>query len=427
MKKQINFKTLLDNREINAPNKFVNWCFHQWCAIVCRRNNVVHTYDYDRQAIKNQQVIFLSTHSSRNEFFYTLYGFYRPDLHIICGMQNFFKNRNNYNALNAMGVIPKLLFQPDLKGARRMLKVLKQGRSIALFPEGIQSLSGSNHPINPATIKFLKKAGLPIILATTQGAYLTGSRYSKDEKRGKIFVKYKLLFSAEQIQSMTEEQIYQLLLQNFRYNDFEANKVNRIAYKGKKPNSDGLDNILYVCPKCHKKHTLKIDGDAILCSECGYRVIVDEYYDLHEDNSYLPYNSIDEWFKWQRRLVFKEVRQDGYCMTATGKLLVLRTDCWKKAPKNRQVVFEGQVKLDCTGLTITNNLGQSRFFDIKSLYSLTLVTGKHLEFYYENDYFELYLDIPRTKLVEWTLASEELHNAVDERWYLVSNDAYDYN
>ena len=67
--------------------------------------------------------------------------------------------------MTQMNAIPKLLYQPDTSCTRKMLKVIKSGGSLALFPEGIQSISGSTHPINPATCKFIKKAGLPVVFA----------------------------------------------------------------------------------------------------------------------------------------------------------------------------------------------------------------------------------------------------------------------
>ncbi len=425
--KKVDYKQALENRKIKKPNAFTQWMFNIWCSIVCRRNHVQYTYQFDKKQIKKQQVILLSTHSARNEFFYTLYGFRRKDMHIICGLQNFFKNKTNYKALNSMGVIPKSLFQPDLKSIRKIMTVLKKGRSIALFPEGIQSLSGSTHPINPATTKFLTRAGVTVVLATTQGAYLTGSRYSKDEKHGKVFVNYQVLFTAEEIKTLTEEQIYSRMLEKFRYNDFEANKVNRIKYVGKKPNSDGLDNILYICPICNQKHVLSVEGDAIVCKNCGYTVHVNEYYDLVEQNNNLPHDTIDKWFKWQRRTVHDQVREENYSLCANGKLMALCTDSWKNAPNNHNVVFEGKVVLNKEGLTLSNDQGESKNFQIDNLYSLTMVTGKHLEFYYKDDYYRLWLDIPKTQLIEWMLASEELHNAQDEKWYTASNDVYDYN
>ncbi len=423
---KLDLKQTLIKGEIKRPNKFVKWCFNIWCKIVCRRNHVQYRYDFNPKTIKKEQVILLSTHSARNEFFYTMNGFRRKDMYIICGLQNFLKNKSNYVAMRAMGVIPKMLFQPDFGCTRKMLSALKRGGNLALFPEGIQSVSGSTHPINPATARFIQKAGVNVVLSTTQGAYLTSNRFSNDEKSGKVFVRYQLLFTAEQLKTMTEQQVYETMLKHFRYDDFVANKTNRVKYVGKKPNVDGLDNILYVCPECNQKHTLKVTGTNLVCENCQHTVTLNDYYDLVVVKGQKHFEDIDKWFKWQRRLMHNDVRKDGFEMSATGRILVKRVDKWKKPPHNRIELCRGKVVLNKNGLSVGEG-ENAMFFGLDNLYSLTMVTGKHVEFYYKDEYYHLELDVEKTHLIEWMLASEELHNAQDEKWNAVSNDVYGYD
>lgn len=81
----------------------------------------------------------------------------------MCGYQNILK-RGLYPLFLGLGVISKYLYQPDFSCVKNMLHVLKRGGAIGLFPESIQSSSGSTHPINPATTKFIKKSRANIIL-----------------------------------------------------------------------------------------------------------------------------------------------------------------------------------------------------------------------------------------------------------------------
>lgn len=424
------FKHKLLHRPVKRPGFVPRTFLRLWAASKCRKHNVQFTYEFDKKSIKNEQILFLSTHSARNEVFYTLGGLGRTDLNIIAGYQNFFSSHTNYIGMTAMNAIPKMLYQPDTFCTRKMLKVIKTGGSLALWPEGIQSVSGSTHPINPATCKFIKKAGVTVVLATTKGAYLTTPRYTKDSKRGKIFVNYKILFTAEQLKALTEEQIYRELLKNFAYDDFAFNKQARIKYVGKKHNIADIDNILYVCPKCKQTHTLKVHLDKgnerLECEKCGYAVTVNEYYDIVVKNGENYFEDIDKWVKWQRNFVRKQIQQDDFKLVGHGKITQLRTDCWKKYPNNRTTLIQGDVTLDKTGLTIKNG-DDVMFFDVAGLYSLTMAVGRFLEFYYNEDYYNLDLDCPTNQLIEWMLVSEELHNLVDEKWQSASNDVYNYD
>ena len=217
-------------------------------GIVNRSYGVKFEYDYDPESIKNQPTILLSSHASRLEFIYTIYGFRRKDVNVVCGFQNIMQ-KGIYHILIKLGIISKYLYQPDFMCVKNMFKVLKRNGALGLFPEGIQSTSGSTHPINPATAQFIKRSKANIVVCTSQGAYLATNRYSSDRKKGYIGISYSLLFTPERLDELTEEQIYQLILQKIKYNDFAFNKVARHKYVGKKPNAFGIDKILYKCPR----------------------------------------------------------------------------------------------------------------------------------------------------------------------------------
>ena len=50
-----------------------------------------------------------------------------------------------------------------------------------------------------------------------------------------------------------------------------------------------------------------------------------------------------------------------------------------------------------------------------------------MEFYHKNEYYMLIPDENKQSLIEWTLASEEIHNLYDEKWRLACADVYEYN
>ena len=397
-------------------------------GLLNKRYKVDFHYDYDPKSIENQPTVLLSSHASRLEFIYTLYGFGRRNVNVVCGYQNILK-KGVYRLMIAFGVISKYLYQPDFMCVKNMLRVLKQGGAVGLFPEGIQSISGSTHPINPATAQFIKSSKANVVVCTTRGAYLATNRYSSDRKKGYIGVDYTLLFTPQMLEELTVEEIYNLLLQKIRYNDFAFNKVARHKYVGKMPNATGLDKILYKCPSCKNEHALFVDGDTIKCKSCGFAARVNEYYDLLPIGGKKCPSDIDQWFKWQRRCVAHEVKDDSFEMTMSGSLCTLKLDKLRKPPKNREILSVGKATLTNRGLSFTGEVnGQSVdfFFDAKSIYSLTFSTKGFLEFYHNNDYFMI---VPEKEgcLIKWTLAAEEIHNLYDERWRSACEDVYEYS
>ena len=420
-----NLKEQFRQRKINKPNALLAAVAMPVLGHLAKKSNVSYTYDYDKKQYASQSCILLATHSARLEFVHVLHGFGKKDINIVVGYQNIMK-KYLYTPLKMAGIISKYLYQPDISCTKSMLSVLKRKGSLLLFPEGIQSTSGSAHPINPATTKLLKRGNVPVFLCKSQGSYLSTNRYSSDVKKGAIKVHYQLLFTAEELKTLSEEQIYQKLLEAFRYNDFEANKQNKVQFVGKRPNIDGLNNIIYKCPHCNKEFCLEVRGENMVCTECGYEVTMDNYYCLHAVNKQLLHDDVDKWYKWQRKVLHQEVTKDGFQMQMQGQLCTLRTDKLCKSPKNRILQGEGTFCLTRNGLMLDKTNGERIVFDAKNLYSLTFTQSGLLEFYYNEEYYIIVPLVPRTMLAKWTIASEEIHNLHDERWAKASQDVYDY-
>ena len=424
MKKDL--KTRLINRKIKKPNPILMMIGMWVLGILNRKYKVQFSYDYDPKSIKNQPTILLSAHASRLEFIYAIYGFGRKDVNVVCGFQNIVK-KGIYRLFLWLGVISKYLYQPDFVCVKKMMTVLKRGGSLGLFPEGIQSTSGSTHPINPATAALIKRSKANIVVCTSRGAYLATNRYSSDRKKGYIGLSYSLLFTPEMLDKLTEDEIYRSILKKISYNDFAFNKQARHKYIGKKPNAFGIDKILYKCPDCKQEHTLRVENDAVVCDKCGFGARINERYDLIGISGQGCPADIDEWYKWQRRCVAREILDDGFEMTLRGRLCTIRTDKLKKPPKNRKILSVGEARLTKEGLSFSGMLdGESVNidFDAKTVYSLTFSTKGFLEFYYNNDYFMLVPDDKDQCLIKWTLAAEEIHNLYDERWRDACQDVY---
>lgn len=427
MKKDL--KTKLISRKIKKPNPFYMFITMRVLGLLNKVYKVKFNYDYDRKQLKNGPTILLASHASRLEFIYMIYGFKKSDINIVCGYQNIIK-KGLYKLFIKIGVISKYLYQPDIVCMKNILKVLKRGGTVGIFPEGIQSTSGSTHPINPATVQFIKKSKANIVISTSKGAYLATNRYCKDRKKGYIGIDFSLVFTPDKLEELTEEEIYNILMDKIKYNDFEYNKVARNKYIGQKPNAFGIDKILYKCPDCKMENTLYTKHDEIICKHCGLKVKVNEYYDLIG----IKYNNlpkdIDEWYKWQRRCVAKEIKDDNFKLSLTGSICTLKLDKLRKYPKNKEVLSTGKATLTNKGLIFIgtkNNDNVDFNFEAKSIYSLTLSTKGYLEFYSNNDYYMIIPDNPNQNLIKWTLASEEIHNLYDEKWKSACNDVYEYD
>ncbi len=376
--------------------------------------------------MNGKQVILLADHATVHAFKYVLCGYNLAKFNTVIGYQNIF-NKIYFNLLLKLGIIPKKLYETDSKSVFEMMKVLKLGGSLCLFPEGIQSASGSTHPIFPATAKLLKKACVPVVLCKSYGSYLVRPRYKKSENKGHQEYHYEILFTEEELKKLTVEQIYDKMLDRFKFNDFEWNKVARCSYKGKAPLAEGIESILYRCPKCGSEFTIKTQGEHIVCENCKNDIVLNEYYDLlpATEKDYLPYSSIDQWFKAQRKIVQEEVKHE-YRYEYECDLYDLHTE--KLSSKPFYCCGEGVVTLTNDGIRYCGTRhGESvdLFFDVKGAPSFVFSPNKDNDLYYNDVYYSFRPKKDVKKVVKYMMLVEESHRLVDPVWDKISADVYD--
>jgi 1-acyl-sn-glycerol-3-phosphate acyltransferase len=67
----------------------------------------------------------------------------------------------------------------DIAGLRRIIKMLKEGHAVLLFPEGTRSPDGSIQPAEPGAGLIALKSGVPILPVRVFGTYECLSRHTR--------------------------------------------------------------------------------------------------------------------------------------------------------------------------------------------------------------------------------------------------------
>jgi 1-acyl-sn-glycerol-3-phosphate acyltransferase len=67
----------------------------------------------------------------------------------------------------------------DVSGLRRIIKMLKEGHAVLLFPEGTRSDDGTIQPAEPGAGLVAMKAGVPILPVRVFGTFESLSRHTK--------------------------------------------------------------------------------------------------------------------------------------------------------------------------------------------------------------------------------------------------------
>ena len=417
---------ILNNREVKLPKLSAEIFFRVALSLKSLSTHPKYYYHFNKKEMKHKQVVLISDHASRDTFYYTLHGYNMANPNVVMGFQNIFI-KGLFKPFLDSGVIVKSLYEADLKAIKQMFDVVKMGGSLCLFPEGVQSTSGSTHPMNPSTIKFLKKLSLDVVLCKSYGTYLSRPRYSRSTRKGPIEIHYEVLFTKDELKNLSIDELYKKYLERFKYNDFTWNKERKYKYIGKESNATGITKILYYCPKCGHEFTLEEKENSVVCKTCGNEIKIDEGYNLIPVNaSTMPYTTIDEWFKAQRKLVQKEIAQDNFQITYDVYSVDLYYDKLRK--DQYYIDGEGSITINKEGIRFVGTKKDEKvdiLFELINTPSFLFTPGKENDIYYHGTYFCFRPKIDNLKVVKYMLYVEELHNRIDEAWGKVSRDVYE--
>lgn len=416
-----NYKKILDEYVPGKPSAFWYIVYRIVLFFAGIRKNIKFTYNFDKNKMKHKQVLLLCDHSSIDSYMYLTQGYKYCNPNIMVGYQNVF-SKNLFNIFLKLGVIPKKLYSNDSTAVRYALNLVKQGRSIAVLPEGIQSSAGYTMPIYPGTASFIKLVGLDCILCKTHGAYLSRPRFDKNYRYGKIEVSYDILFTKEELKDLSKEEIYSRLLEKFKYNDFVWNEGKRYKYKGKYPNAHNIERLLYHCPKCNCDFTLSSINDKLVC-KCGFEAYINEYYDISSPWKDFPYKRIDNWFNDERKIVHTEIEKDDFHFDYDCKYYTISYD--KLSDDSIKELGSGHICIDKNNITYTgteNGCKIVKTFDINKIVSAPFVTGLANEIYYGNDYYRFVPTCKESISLKVMFIIEELHNLSDPVWKKLLDD-----
>lgn len=189
-----------------------------------------------------------------------------------------------------------ILHQKGQSGSKTVFAMsdhLKKGNSVLIFPEGNRSFNGETLDTDlRALILVAKKTKASIAVFRMDGGYFTEPRWGTNLRRGRMVGTFSKIYSPDELKVDANElndEIKSLLY----INACEAQKIERIRYKGKKL-AFGMESALFWCPDCTKIGGLKTDSDYIFCS-CGLKYKYNEYGELEGGRT------IYEWDKLQQK------------------------------------------------------------------------------------------------------------------------------
>ncbi|NCU25952.1 1-acyl-sn-glycerol-3-phosphate acyltransferase [Candidatus Nomurabacteria bacterium] len=213
---------------------------------------------------------------------------------------NYFRNPIFRWLLKRVGAIPKVQFRADPTAMKAMLRVIRRGGVLGIFPEGTRSTDGKQMPVEATFARFIKKMGAHVVAANIKGAYMTWPRWSRSGmRRGRIMIDVRPVLNADDIQGMSQEEVNSVISEALSFNDYEYQRSHPVVFRSKAP-AKGLHNILYRCPRCDRMWSMDTNEHELFCTACGNKAIMDDYGFLKPfDDKCVVFDSPDKWNEWQ--------------------------------------------------------------------------------------------------------------------------------
>ena len=349
--------------------------------------------------------IILCNHGSFIDFIYAaaLLRKHRP--HFIVARLYFYHSVLGW-LLQLVGAFPKSMFALDMENAKNCLTVLKNNEILAMMPEARLSTTGRFEDIQDNTYSFIKRAGVSVYTVKIHGDYLADPKWGNGFRRGSVVeAELDLLFSAEQLKTLTLDQVKQKTEQRLTYNEFDwLQHRPQIHYRARNI-AEGLENILTPCPVCGRKYSVMTKNNQVSCKHCGFLTSLNDRYQFDAN---FRFGDLTQWYDWQKDLLEQEITGNrDYALTSKVELRLRGNG----NALTRHSGF-GICTLNRNGLTYSGTRdGQTveLQYSIQKIYRLLFGAGVNFELY---DGSDILFFVPEEKrsAVEWYMASMILHD-----------------
>lgn len=394
MKKEKDYKKEVAQRKFKKTNPIYYFIYYVVMHVFVGKKYRPH-YEIVDDIKKCKTGCFLIwNHLSRLDHINAMSVAYPRRINIVCAYNEFFRS-HLYWAFKKNNIIPKKQYTNDLQTIKGMSKILKMNGVVAFAPEGLSSNYGTNQPIVPGTGHLLKHYKVPVYFMELRGQYLTNHKTCLDERYGKTYAKLSLMFSSEDLERLSEEEIEDKINLSFKHDEYEWQKKMHIKWDTRGRVCHHLNDICYKCPKCGSELNMTAEKDYIKCNVCGNGATMDDYYDFHPyENSIIP-ESPSKWVLWEREQVIKEIRNNpDYKFVEHVKIGTIPNNHLVKDHKTSEVCGEGTLTIDHTGMHYVGTKFDEPFsfdLDYKQLYTLiTMLDISYVNIYVKGEYYDIF-------------------------------------
>jgi hypothetical protein len=244
-----------------------------------------------------------------------------------------------------VGCLGTRKFINDQMLIKNIMKVIKRGDVMVIYPEARYANVGTNSHLTPSIAKLAKLLKVPVVTINMQGNYLQQPIWNLKERKGaRLHADLKCVVTQDEIGKLSVDEILSRISKELTYDEYKYQLENKIKIDDEW-RAEGLHYPLYRCRKCGKDFAMTTKGSTITCKYCGDSYEMDEYGQLHSESGDTIH--IPDWYEWQRGFVHEECREGKYKLDIPVKVWALPNSV------NFVDCGEGRLVHDNSGFSLT--------------------------------------------------------------------------
>ena len=249
----------------------------------------------NKDLIREQSLVLLNHVTPMDQFFVGLY--FRDPLYYMA-TEDIFSNGWLSKLIKwAVNPVPIKKQTTDIKAVMNCIRIVREGGSICIAPEGNRTYHGRLVYINPAIVAMAKKLGLPIRLFRIDGGYGIEPRWADKPRKGSIDMTVSRVISPAEAKAMTDEELLQAIVSGL---SCDENCLDR-EFRGKHL-AEFVERMVYVCPECGLSR-FESHGNTFHCTKCGRETELLPTKELRGVNWDCPYRFLGNWYDAQEAFV----------------------------------------------------------------------------------------------------------------------------
>jgi len=194
---------------------------------------------------------------------------------------------------------------PSIDTMREVIRTIKAGHNVMIFPEGSRSFNGETIRLDSGIAKLVKKAGCALATYHIEGGYFVAPRWAYTTRTGPMKGHIVNVYSSDEVRNMSREELTDCINRDIYENAYETQRRNMYTYKGERL-AEGLENYLIKCSCCGAFDSMVTEDDSFRCTECGQSGRYTPQGFLEGEG--LRFDSVYDWGVWSEREISEYIK-----------------------------------------------------------------------------------------------------------------------